>query len=287
MSEQMAGKVVVVTGGASGIGEATARLMSSEGAHVVVADIQDAAGAKVADELPSAGRYIHCDVTREDDIAAAIDFGVEQFGSVDCVFNNAGIIGALGPVDEMPVEDYDYTMSVLLRSVFLGIKHAARVMKPRRSGVILSTASISGIRGGGQIPYSTAKTAVIGITRAAAAELASFSIRVNAIAPGKMVTPLNAYLRDQEITDMPRALEHLSETIPTPLPGRPGTAEDVAGAALWLASDAAGFMSGHTLVIDGGLTTGTLEVGDPNAHVLRFPHHAPLLREAGQRGIPG
>ena len=146
MSGRVGGKVVAVTGGASGLGEATARLMAAEGATVLVADIQDDRGQGLAEEI--GGRYVHCDVTREPDVAGLVDTAVREHGRLDCMFNNAGIVGAHGGIDEIPLEEYEFTMAVLLRSVFLGTKHAARVMKPQQSGVILSTTSIGGIQGG-------------------------------------------------------------------------------------------------------------------------------------------
>ena len=133
--DRLADKVAVITGGASGFGEATARLFVDEGANVVVADIQDDKGQAVADSLGGAARYLHTDVTSEADVAGAVDAAVATFGRLDVMFNNAGIVGASVRIDEIPLEEYEFTMAVLLRSVFLGMKHAARVMKPQRSGV--------------------------------------------------------------------------------------------------------------------------------------------------------
>jgi NAD(P)-dependent dehydrogenase (short-subunit alcohol dehydrogenase family) len=126
-----------ITGAASGLGEATARLMHAEGAAVVLADIQDDRGHRIAAELGDQVRYLHCDVTAESDVATAVDTAARELGHLDCMFNNAGIVGTHGGIDEIPLEEYEFTMAVLLRSVFLGMRHAARVMKPRHSGVIL------------------------------------------------------------------------------------------------------------------------------------------------------
>jgi len=281
---RVAGKVAVITGAASGLGEATARLMHAEGASVLLADIQDDRGQRVAAELGDRALYLHCDVTAETDVAGVVDTAVREFGRLDCMFNNAGIVGAHGGIDEIPLEEYEFTMAVLLRSVFLGMKHAARVMKPQRSGVILNTASIGGLQGGlGPHVYGAAKGAVVALTRNVAAELGAWSIRVNAIAPGKILTPMNA----AGVVGDPDAMEEAREAFRTrtPLPGRIGVADDIAHAALWLASDDAGFVSGHVLVVDGGLTTGSKENVAPGEHG-RWAIRRDLLREAGRSGIP-
>jgi NAD(P)-dependent dehydrogenase (short-subunit alcohol dehydrogenase family) len=281
---RVSGQVAVVTGAASGLGEATARLMHAEGASVILTDIQDDRGQRVAAELGDRCRYLHCDVTAEPDVARAVDTAVGEFGRLDCMFNNAGIIGAHGGIDEIPLEEYEFTMAVLLRSVFLGLKHAARVMKPQHSGVILNTTSIGGLQGGlGPHVYGAAKGAVIALTKNVAAELGAWSIRVNAIAPGKILTPMNA----ATIAGDPDAMDEAREAFATrtPLRGRIGVADDIAHAALWLASDDAGFVSGHTLVVDGGLTTGSKENVAPGEHG-RWAVRRDLVREAGRSGLP-
>jgi NAD(P)-dependent dehydrogenase (short-subunit alcohol dehydrogenase family) len=281
---RVSGKVAVVTGAASGLGEATARLMHAEGASVLLTDIQDDRGQQVAAELGDRCRYLHCDVTAEPDVARAVDTAVGEFGRLDCMFNNAGIIGAHGGIDEIPLEEYEFTMAVLLRSVFLGLKHAARVMKPQHSGVILNTTSIGGLQGGlGPHVYGAAKGAVVALTKNVAAELGAWSIRVNAIAPGKILTPMNA----ATIVGDPDAMDEAREAFATrtPLRGRIGVADDIAHAALWLASDDAGFVSGHVLVVDGGLTTGSKENVAPGEHG-RWASRRDLVREGGHSGIP-
>jgi NAD(P)-dependent dehydrogenase (short-subunit alcohol dehydrogenase family) len=282
---RVAGKVVVVTGGASGLGEATARLMHAEGAMVVLSDIQDERGRQIGDELGDRARYVHCDVSSEPDVANVVDSAVGEFGRLDCMFNNAGIIGAHGPIDEIPLDEYEFTMAVLLRSVFLGMKHAARIMKPQRSGVILSTSSIGGLQGGlGTHIYGAAKGAIVALTKNVAAELGAWSIRVNAIAPGKILTPMNAAAVVGNADAMDEAREAFQTR--TPLRGRIGLPDDIAHAALWLASDDAGFVSGQTLVVDGGLTTGSKENVAPGEHG-RWASRRDLLREAGRSGMPG
>jgi len=281
---RVSGQVAVVTGAASGLGEATARLMHAEGASVILTDIQDERGQRVAAELGDRCRFLHCDVTSELDVAGAVDAAVREFGRLDCMFNNAGIVGTQGGIDEIPLEEYEFTMAVLLRSVFLGMKHAARIMKPQQSGVILNTTSIGGLQGGlGPHIYGAAKGAVVALTKNVAAELGAWSIRVNAIAPGKILTPMNA----ANLTGDPDAMDEAREAFATrtPLRGRIGVAEDIAHAALWLASDDAGFVSGHTLVVDGGLTTGSKENVAPGEHG-RWAIRRDLVREAGRSGLP-
>ena len=284
MTGRVSGKVAVVTGAASGLGEATARLMHAEGASVILTDIQDDRGQRVAADLGDRARYLHCDVTSEPDVAQAVDEAVREFGRLDCMFNNAGIVGTQGGIDEIPLEEYEFTMAVLLRSVFLGMKHAARVMKPQCSGVILNTTSIGGLQGGlGPHVYGAAKGAVVALTKNVAAELGAWSIRVNAIAPGKILTPMNA----ANLTGDPEAMDQAREAFATrtPLRGRIGEADDIAHAALWLASDDAGFVSGHILVVDGGLTTGSRENVAPGEHG-RWAVRSDLVREAGRSGLP-
>jgi len=284
MAEQrMAGKVAVVTGGSSGFGEASARLLVAHGASVVLVDIQDERGEALARQLGAAALYRHGDVTSEADVAGAIDAAVERFGRLDLMFNNAGVVGAVGPIDETPLEDYELTMAILLRSVFLGMKHAARVMKPQRAGVILTTSSIAGVQGGlGPHVYAAAKTAIVGLTKNVAAELGPWGVRVNAIAPGKHATPMNANLVAGDPDDTERTLAYMGRI--SPLYGRAGTADDIAHAVLWLASDDAGFVSGHTLVVDGGLTTGSKESPKEAQASGRFATHQPMIREAGRTG---
>lgn len=283
MSGRMQGKVAVITGGASGFGEATAHLMAAEGASVVVADLQEGPGRQVAEGIGSAALFVRTDVSVEDDVAAAVDAAVGHFGRLDVMFNNAGIVGAVGPIDEIPLEEYEFTMGVLLRSVFLGMKHAARVMKAQESGVILSTSSIAGVMGGlGPHVYTAAKSAILGLTRNVAAELGPWGVRVVAIVPGNHATAMTADVSVGDHTAVGRAAEVFRER-KTPLRGRAGVADDIARAALWLASDDAGFVSGTALVVDGGLTTGSREAAERGQGT--FGARKPLIRQAGLRGI--
>lgn len=251
-SGRLAGRVAMITGGASGMGLATVRRFLAEGARVAIADLNADAGAAVLDELAEGGYgddvcFARTDVAVEDDVAAAVATAVEAFGRLDVVFNNAGVGGAFGPITEVAVEDWDYTFGVLVRGVFLGIKHGARAMiDGGRGGSIVNTASIAGLSGGsGPQAYSAAKAAVINLTRAAAVELGPQRIRVNAICPGAILTPL------LDTSQGPDLVERLDRLQPWPAHG---VGDDIAGAALFLACDDARFVTGDALVVDGGLT---------------------------------
>ena len=257
---RLKGRVALITGGASGIGEATVRLFVEEGASVMLADIQDDRGRRLAGELGSRAAYLHTDVSREADVRAAVDETCTRFGRLDCIFNNAGYAGVGGRIDEIPVEGFDETMGVLVRGVFLGIKHAARVMKKQGSGSIISTASVAGLRTGfGPHTYSAAKAAVIHLTHSVAMELGESGVRVNCICPGGIATPifgksmgLSPERAEEVIPLMKGVLENFQPIKRTGLP------DDIARAALWLASDESGFVNGHALVVDGGLIGGRL-----------------------------
>jgi NAD(P)-dependent dehydrogenase (short-subunit alcohol dehydrogenase family) len=242
---RLAGRVALITGASSGIGAATARRFISEGCRVVAADVQP------GPDLGPQSCFAPCDVSQEKDVAAAVDLAVERFGRLDVMFNNAGIIGATGPIARSVMEDVDLTWAVILRGTFLGMKHAARVMEPQRSGVILSTSSPAGLVGGlGAHAYGAAKAAVIGLTYSVAAELRPKGIRVNVIVPGAVVTPMTADIVVGDPSDITGAHQVMRESA---LMDRPGQPDDIAAAALYLASDDAAFVTASTLVVDGGL----------------------------------
>ena len=241
--------VAVITGGASGIGAATVRRFVAEGARVVIADLQTAEGESLAAEDPERMAFVRTDVTSEADVDAAIASATQWFGRLDVMFNNAGIIGAVGPIGTLSLADYERTMAVL-RSVVLGMKHAANVMIPQGSGVILSTSSVAAVSGGlGAHTYSAAKAAIIGLTQSVAAELWPHGIRVNAILPGKITTPMTVALRAGD----GRPVEP-DDTRDVLLGERKGHARDIAAAAAYLASDDGRFVAGESLRVDGGLT---------------------------------
>jgi NAD(P)-dependent dehydrogenase (short-subunit alcohol dehydrogenase family) len=255
---RLAGKVALVTGGASGIGEATVRLFVAEGATVGIADVQDERGERLAGELGERAAYVHTDVTSEADVQSAVATLEQRFGRLDCIFNNAGHGGVGGRVEAIPVDGFDATIAVLLRGVLLGMKHAAPVMKRQGSGSIISTASVAGLRAGfGPHVYSAAKAAVIQLTRTVAMELGEHNVRVNCICPGGIATPifgkglgLSAEQADAIVPLMKGVLEKLQPI------KRAGLPDDIAHAALWLASDDSTFVNGHALVVDGGLSGG-------------------------------
>ena len=278
MGDRLANKVAVITGGASGIGAATAEKLVQEGARVVLGDIQDDVGEAFAASLGDVARYRHCDVTKEDQVEALVDTAIQEFGKIDIMFNNAGIVGSIGPLESTPAEEWKFTIDILLNGVFYGMKHASKHMKKAGSGSIISMSSVAGVTGGlGPHAYAAAKHAVVGITRNLAAEVCAYGVRVNCIAPYSVATPMvaQAYLEDH--TDIEGTIKMLTDE--SPLKGRPGLADDVANAVLWLASDESGYTSGHTLTIDAGITTGSV-AGPP-----RFSEQSPLMREAGKSGV--
>ncbi len=254
------GKVAIITGGASGIGEASARLFVEEGASVLIADVQDDKGWKLAEELGTRAEYLHADVSRESDVEVLVSRAVEAYGRLDCMFNNAGIAGPTGPIESVNVEGFNEAIGVLLRGVFLGIKHAAPVMKRQGSGSIVNTASVAGLRTGyGNHIYSAAKAGVIQLTRSVAMELGESGVRVNCICPGFIPTPMIGRARGLSIDEADQKLDTIrkSFTMAQPL-RRPGDPTDIAEAALWLASDDSSFINGHALVVDGGVTGGRM-----------------------------
>ncbi len=252
--DRLAGKTAIITGGASGIGEATVRLFVEEGARVLIADTQTDKGQELADELGDAAFFCQVDVTREEDVRAVVEEAVKRWDRLDCIYNNAGFGGALGSILTTTVEEFDITFDVLLKGVFLGIKHAAPVMRERGGGSIISTASVAGLKTG-ESPhlYSVAKAAVIHLTKSVALELGAHGIRVNCICPGIIATPLAAGRPDASDESLQRLAKGLAKTQAM---GRVGQPEDIARAALWLASDDSEWVTGHAQVVDGGAFAG-------------------------------
>ena len=269
MSGQLKDKVAVVTGGASGIGRATVLRFLCEGASVVAADLNEETGTETVELAHQAGhgdkvRFRRCDVAEEADVEATIAFAVTKFGRLDCMFNNAGLVGAFGPITQMAVEDWDRTFAVMVRGVFLGTKHAARAIASHgNGGTIINTASIAGLSvGAGGASYSSCKAAVINFTRSASAELAVERIRVNAICPGITLTPLVHRGNESDLEPLFRGAQ------PWPEAGRP---EHMADVTVFLASEESRFITGEYLVVDGGLTAlgpGVYAGGNPAGNAI-------------------
>ncbi len=246
--------VAVVTGGASGIGEATTRRFVAEGGKVLIADMQVDLGNQLANELGDSAAFLETNVADETNVQDAVADAVDRWGRLDTIFNNAGFGGALGPISDISVEEYDMTMDVLLKGVFFGIKHAAPIMIKQGSGSIINTASICGIESGfGPHLYSVAKAAVIALTQTTALELAEHDIRVNAVCPGFTVTALAVGKpgADEDRKDDMRERAAGSQPLQ-----RVGEADDLANMVLFLASDESAWITGQAHVVDGGLMAG-------------------------------
>lgn len=253
---RLEGKVAVVTGGASGLGEATARLFCAEGAKVVIADVADDLGEPLAGELGDCVLYQHCDVSLEADVEAAVAKAVSAFGGLDVMFNNAGIGGDGASILDLPTEDFDRTLAINLRGVFLGIKHAGRAMKPRGRGSIINTASVAAhVAGHTPYAYAASKAGVLQLTRAAAMELGELGIRVNSISPGMFFTRIYwGVIREQNREAARQFFADGSERT-NPL-HRMGEPSEIALTALWLASDDSSYVNAEDIVVDGGSARG-------------------------------
>lgn len=249
MSRRLSEKVAVITGGAAGQGRAAALLFAREGATVVVADLDEEGGHAVTDDIDAAGgsaSYVKADVTDEGQVAALVETTVDTHGRLDVMYNNAGLV-RMAPIADLSTEDWDFTMSFELTQVYFGCKYALRQMQRQGSGSIINTASTSGLVGiPGHGPHAASKAGVIGLTRSIAVDYGPHGIRCNAIAPGFVpFTAQTVELSTPEFIDMMLALQPLK---------RPGTPDDVATAALFLASDESSWITGHVLTVDGGQT---------------------------------
>ncbi|MBW2421729.1 MAG: glucose 1-dehydrogenase [Deltaproteobacteria bacterium] len=258
MAKRLEGKVAVITGGTSGIGRGTVDRFVDEGAKVVVGDIQDDKGALMEEEYGSAVAYAHCDVSEESDVAAAIGLATERFGRLDCMFNNAGIGGVMGEIQDTDSDGIDHTLNVLFKGVVYGMKHAAKVMIPQGSGSIINTASVAGLAGGfGPHVYSGCKAAVAHMSKTVALALGQHGIRVNAICPGGIATSIFGAGLGLPIEQADRSAKFMETVLEQLQPiKRAGLPADIANMALFLASDESGFVSGQAIAVDGGLTTG-------------------------------
>ena len=255
MGKRFVGQVAVVTGGGSGIGRATAIAFAREGARVVIADVHERAGATVVDEITADGGtaiFIRGDVSRDTDVRALFEEAAERFGALDFAVNNAGIEGTRASIVDMTEADFRRTLDINVTGVWLCMKYELDVMRRQSRGAIVNVSSIFGNVGAmNAAAYVASKHAVIGLTRAAALEGAAHGIRVNAVCPGYIKTPM-LMERGIRASGDPHRLAELEARAPI---GRLGEPEEVAEAIMWLCSDASSFVTGHPLIIDGGYVT--------------------------------
>ncbi len=246
-----AGKVAFVTGAANGIGRAAALAFAREGASIVVADVSERGNQETARMVEEAGGRalaVKCDVSRDNDVKAALEKTVEAFGRLDFAFNNAGVEQPTKPLVEVTEDEWDRLLDVNLRGVFLCMKHEIPLMLRQGGGAIVNTGSGASVMGiAGQTAYCAAKFGLIGLTKAAALDYANSKIRVNAVCPGYVDTPMM-----QRFTGgTPEGRQNVIDNVPA---GRPASPEEIAAAVVWLCSDAAAYVIGHAMVIDGGQT---------------------------------
>lgn len=258
MAGRLEGQVAIITGATSGIGEATAERFVEEGARVVIAGRSEEQGQAIATRLGERAVFCRADVTREKDIQAMVHCAKEHFGRLDCLFNNAGTSTSSFGVEEITEDSFVYDMKLLAGSVILGVKHAVPLMRAQGSGCVINNASIAGFGSGyGPLVYSGAKAAVIQLTRSLAMELAKDNIRVNAISPGVIQTPIFGRVLGFGEERIQNTLDEVGSVLGSfAHQGRPGKPRDIAHAAVFLASAESSYVTGHNLVVDGGMTMG-------------------------------
>ncbi|MEP0392732.1 MAG: SDR family NAD(P)-dependent oxidoreductase [Erythrobacter sp.] len=267
---RFSGKTVIVTGAASGIGAESARLFAREGAVVFASDIDRAGGEMLANEAQGDVRFVHCDVTNPASIKALMDQAASETGGIDVVFNNAAAGGARPSIDEIEPEEWDMTMDLVLRSVAFGIRYAVPHMKGRPGASIVNVSSVAAV-GPGYSPtaYAVAKAGVLHLTKCAAADLAQHSIRVNAVQPGFINTNIFTTSMEvpEEMKDTAKGIIAQMSSNAQPVK-RGGQPLDIAEAVAYLASEAAGFVTGTSLIVDGGITVGPRHCWDPEEATL-------------------
>ena len=261
MPGRLENKVAIITGGTSGIGRRAVEVFAEEGASVLIAARRENDGRELANRLGDKVDFLKTDVSSETDVKRMIDYAVDRFGKLDCLFNNAGSPAPPGSIATIPLEDYEKAMSVLLGGVLLGMKHAAPVMCAQSSGSIINTGSVAGILAGysSSLIYSAAKAAVIHLTRLVAMELGESNVRVNCISPGGIATGIFGKAAGLPTDQAEKSTELMKQVLVDHQPiRRAGIVDDIARAAVFLASDDSTFINGHNLVVDGGLTGGRL-----------------------------
>lgn len=271
----MAGRIALVTGAASGIGRASALTFARRGATVVAADLNGAGAdetiALIADAGGTGGAQ-RVDVADEDQVRDLVNGIVERHGRLDFALNNAGISGASGPIAGMHKADWDRTIAVNLTSVFLCLRYELEVMSRQGFGAVVNTASVAGITGNATLgAYAAAKAGVVGLTKVAAIEQAPYGIRVNAVAPGFTVTGMT----EKSMADNPEWARAALAAEPV---GRAADPDEIAEAAVWLCSDAASYVVGHVLVVDGGITVGRRP---PDAPPVKVPESGRITAARG------
>jgi NAD(P)-dependent dehydrogenase (short-subunit alcohol dehydrogenase family) len=263
-------KVCIVTGATSGIGKRTAQVFAEQGAKLVIAGRRQPEGEAVARAIGSRCEFVRTDVTDEAQVRALVDFTLDRHGRIDCLFNNAGGPAPVGGIETIPVEGFDAAMAVLLRSVMLGMKHVAPVMSRQRAGSIINNGSVAGLRAGlsSSMIYSAAKAAVIHLTRCVAMQLGESNVRVNSISPGGIATGIFGKALGLPLEKAEQSAEAVKSGLARmqPIP-RAGLTDDIAAAAVFLASDESSFVNGHDLVVDGGVVGGRM--WGPHQEALR------------------
>lgn len=251
---KLEGKVAIITGGAGGIGSESVRRFAAEGARVIFADLNEEKGEMLEKEVGDSVRFQRANVTVEADIQGLVDRAQSEFGGLDIMFSNAGSFGARGSILDISVDDFDSTLALLLRSVFLGIKCAGAVMVEQGHGAILNTASISATTPGyGPHVYQAAKAAVLQLTRSVALELGERGVRINCVSPGGVPTALITGALGLGEDAIEGIAKGMSLTLPL---GRTATPGDIAAAAVFLCSDEASYITAQNLIVDGAESTG-------------------------------